>query len=249
MVVVPAGSFNMGSPEKETGHKDYEGPQHKVTIANKLAIGKFSITRGEFAAFVKETDYKTDGGCLVWRGSEFKNQPDRSWRSPGFDQDDRHPTVCVNWDDAKVFTAWLSTKVGKPYRLLTEAEWEYAARGGTTTRYSFGDDEAALFEYAWYFANSGGGTHPVGEKKPNAFGLFDVHSNVAEWCEDTWHSNYRGAPNNGSAWPGGDTSLHVVRGGSWNTVPQYLRVADRGGYAAGLRTYGLGFRVGRTLTP
>ena len=204
MVVVPAGDFMMGSPEKERGRSDEEGPQHRVTIAKPLAIGKFSITRGEFAAFVKETDHKTEEGAMS-SGPEWKHQPDRSWRSPGFDQDDRHPVVCVNWHDAKEYVAWLSKKVGKAYRLLTEAEREYAARAKTATRYSFGDDDAALSEYAWYRPNSGGATHPVGEKKPNAFGLFDMHGNVWAWCEDTWHSNYHGAPNDGSAWKTGGT--------------------------------------------
>jgi formylglycine-generating enzyme required for sulfatase activity len=243
MVVVPAGDFMMGSPENERGRSDEEGPQHRVTIANPLAIGKFSITRGEFAAFVKETDYKTEGGCDVWSGSEWKRQPDRSWRSPSFDQDDRHPVVCVNWHDAKAFAAWLSKKVGKEYRLLTEAEREYAARAKTATRYSFGDDEAALSEYAWYQANSGGATHPVGEKKPNAFGLLDMHGNVWAWCEDTWHSNYRGAPNDGSAWQTGDTPYRVLRGGSWYRPANGLRSAYRITLSPDGRYNDVGFRV------
>ena len=223
----PAGDVMMGSPETERGRSDEEGPQHRVTIANPFAIGKFSITRGEFAAFVKETGYKTEEGCDVLTGSEWKHQPDRSWRSPGFDQDDRHPVVCVNWYDAKAFAAWLSKKVGKAYRLLTEAEREYAARAKTATRYSFGDDAAALSEYAWYEANAGGATHPVGEKKPNAFGLLDMHGNVWAWCEDIWHSSYHGAPNDGSAWLTGDTPFRVVRGGSWYRKADGLRSAFR----------------------
>jgi formylglycine-generating enzyme required for sulfatase activity len=243
-VVVPAGSFTMGSPENEPGRSDDEGPQHKVTIANALVIGRFPITRGEFAAFVKETEYRADAGCSVWSDSDWKLQPDRSWHFPGFEQNDRHPAVCVSWNDAKAFIAWLSAKVGKPYRLLTEAEWEYAARAGTITRYSFGDDEAALSQYAWY---DGGGTYPVGEKKPNGFGLFDVHGNVWTWCEDNWHPGYQGAPNDGSAWQG-DDPYRVQRGGSWVDPPASLRSASRDN--ASPEAYSnVGFRIARTLAP
>jgi formylglycine-generating enzyme required for sulfatase activity len=246
MVVVPAGDLMMGSPETERGRSNEEGPQHPVTIANALAIGKFPITRGEFAAFVKETGHRTEEGCGVLSGSEWKDQPDRSWRSPSFDQDDRHPVVCVNWHDANRFADWLSKKVGKAYRLLTEAEREYAARAGTATRYSFGDDGAWLSEYAWYGANAGGATHPVGEKKPNAFGLFDMHGNVWAWCEDTWHSDYRGAPNDGSAWTG-DTPHRVLRGGSWYRPPNGLRSAFRIKLLPDGRYSDIGFRVARGL--
>ena len=248
MVVVPAGDVMMGSPEQERGRSDEEGPQHRVTIANPFAIGKFSVTRGEFAAFVGETGYNTLGGCDVLSGSEWKHLPDRSWRSPGsFDQNDRHPVVCVNWYDAKAYAAWLSKKVGKEYRLLTEAEREYAARAKTATRYSFGDDAALLSQYAWYEANAGGATHPVDEKKPNAFGLHDMHGNVWSWCEDIWHSSYHGAPNDGSAWQTGDTSFRVVRGGSWYRKADGLRSAFRNTFSPDGRFNDVGFRVARGL--
>ena len=247
MVVVPAGNVMMGSPENERGRSDAEGPQHRVTIASPFAIGKFSITRGEFAAFVKETDYRAEGGCDVWTGSEWRSQPDRSWRSPSFEQDDRHPVVCVNWYDAKAFVAWLSKKVGKAYRLLTEAEREYATRAKTITRYSFGDNEVALSEYAWYQANAGGTTHPVGEKKPNAFGLFDMHGNAWAWCEDIWHSSYLGAPNDGSAWLTGYPPYRVLRGGSWYRNPNGLRSAFRVYFSPDGRYNDTGFRVARGL--
>jgi formylglycine-generating enzyme required for sulfatase activity len=157
--------------------------------------------------------------------------------------------VCINWHDAKAFAAWLSKKVGKTYRLLTEAEREYAARAKTATRYSFGDDEARLSQYAWYQANSGGATHPVGEKKPNAFGLFDMHGNVWAWCEDTWHSSYHGAPNDGSAWQTGDTALRVLRGGSWYRNANGLRSAFRIKLSPDGRYSDVGFRVARGLLP
>jgi formylglycine-generating enzyme required for sulfatase activity len=247
MVVVAAGEVMMGSPEEERGRSDEEGPQHRITIPNALAIGKFPITRGEFAAFVRETDYRAEGGCAVWTGSGWRLQPDRSWRSPRFEQDDRHPVVCLNWHDAKAFAAWLSKKVGKTYRLLTEAEREYATRANTATRYSFGNDEAWLSEYAWYDANAGGATHPVGEKKPNAFGLFDMHGNAWAWCEDIWHSSYQGAPDDGSAWLTNDTPYRVVRGGSWYRPANGLRSAFRIWLRPDDRYNDTGFRVARGL--
>jgi formylglycine-generating enzyme required for sulfatase activity len=249
MVVVPAGKFMMGSPEQEKGRSNDEGPHHNVNFVAPFAIGKFSVTRGEFAAFVSDTSHKIDARCFASTMSEWwKDQPDRTWRSPGFDQDDRHPVVCISWNDAKAFIDWLSAKTGKPYRFLTEAETEYAMRAGTTTRYSFGDDEVALPQYAWYNANSGSRTHPVGEKKPNGFGLFDVHGNAWTWCQDGWHPNYQGAPTDGSAWAGGDRFRHVQRGGAWNDIPGMLRSAFRVGAQPEARNY-VGFRVVRTLAP
>jgi formylglycine-generating enzyme required for sulfatase activity len=247
MVVIPAGAFMMGSPETETGRGHEEGPQHRVTIANPLAVGKFSITRGEFAAFVKETNYETEGGCDTRTGSGWRHQPGGSWRSPGFDQDDQHPVVCVNWHDANEFADWLSKKVGKTYRLLTEAEREYAARANTATPYSFEGDAKALSEYAWYQANSGGATRPVGKKRPNAFGLFDMHGNVWAWCEDNWHSSYRGAPDDGSAWLTDGAPDRVVRGGSWWRDPARLRSAFRAAFPPDGRYNDTGFRVARGL--
>jgi formylglycine-generating enzyme required for sulfatase activity len=123
--------------------------------------------------------------------------------------------IDVNWDNARSYVAWLSRMTGKPYRLLSEAEYEYAARAGTTTTYSFGDDSAMLGDYAWFLDNSGHRAHPVGEKKPNAFGLYDMHGNVEQWVEDCWHESYYGAPREGSAWTSGDCTVRVVRGGTW----------------------------------
>jgi eukaryotic-like serine/threonine-protein kinase len=158
--------------------------------------------------------------------------------------------IYVNWDDAKRYVAWLSKLTCKSYRLLTEAEWEYAARAGTTKIYSFGDDEAALGEYAWYGGNSKTQAHPVGEKKPNAFGLYDMHGNVWEWVDDPWHENYAGAPSDGSAWiEGGDTRFRILRGGSWNMGPGLLTSTFRNHILskAVTRLSFYGFRVARTL--
>jgi len=159
----------------------------------------------------------------------------------------RLPVINVNWDDAQSYVAWLSKLTGKPYRLLSEAEWEYAARAGSTTHYSFGDDEAELEQYAWYSANSINRVHPVGLKAPNAFGVFDMHGNVWEWVEDCYHDDYEGAPVDGGAWTAGSCGTRVVRGGSWNNSPALLRAAKRLGATTVDRNYILVFRVGRAL--
>jgi formylglycine-generating enzyme required for sulfatase activity len=132
---------------------------------------------------------------------------------------------------------------GEHYRLPTEAEWEYAARAGTTTEYSFGDDESLLGDYAWYGKNSGGHVHIVGQKKPNPYGLYDMHGNVWEWCADSWHENYKGAPTDGQVWNGGDESRRVLRGGSWYRLPRNARTADRDRCASDERVDLYGFRV------
>jgi formylglycine-generating enzyme required for sulfatase activity len=248
MVVLPAGAFMMGSSVAERGRSAEEGPQHQVTIARPFAVGKFPVTHREFAIFVQETGYQLQGGCDVWSGSQWRNQPDRSWRSPGpLGSYDRHPVVCVNWHDAKAFVAWLSNKVGRSYRLLTEAEREYAARGQTATRYSFGDDETRLSDYAWYQANAGGMTHPVGEKRPNTFGLFDIHGNAWAWCEDIWRSSYDYAPSDGSASLIPGSTFRVLRGGSWYRNADGLRSAFRIGLSPDGRYSDVGFRVARGL--
>jgi formylglycine-generating enzyme required for sulfatase activity len=230
MVVVPAGDFMMGSPSDERGRNDNEGPVHKVTIAKPFAVGKFELTFDELDS------------CAA-HGDCDPNVSDSSWGRG------RRPAINVSWDDARRYVAWLSRITGQPYRLLTEAEWEYAARAGTTTRYSFGDHEAALSQHAWYSANSDGKTHPVGEKEPNAFGLYDMHGNVWEWVQDCYQYKYDKAPTDGSADTSNDCNFRAIRGGSWDYNAPGLRAAVRHETAgAAFRDYGLGFRVGRTLT-
>jgi formylglycine-generating enzyme required for sulfatase activity len=229
MVVVPARKFMMGSPESEKDRNDNEGRQHEVAIAKPFAVSRFELTFDQWDACVE------DAGCArlgsVWgRGKQ--------------------PAINVSWDEARQYVKWLSMLTGQDYRLLSEAEWEYAARAGTTTPWSSGDDEAALDDYAWSHKNSDNRTHPVGQKKPNAFGLHDMHGNVWEWVEDCYHLNYNGAPADGKPWTeGADCSVRVVRGGSWYYYPQLLRSAIRLRFSTDLRLFILGFRVGRTLTP
>jgi formylglycine-generating enzyme required for sulfatase activity/uncharacterized caspase-like protein len=254
MVVVPPGSFTMGSPDAENGRVWYnESPQHTVMIAHAFAVGKYHITVDQFADFVKETGHGVEPQCLIFVDNKVEDPGPgaRSFRSPGFSQTGSHPAVCLNWDDAKAYVAWLSRKTGKSYRLLTEAEWEYAARAGSTTAYWWGDDigkgNANCNGCGSQWDNKQ--TSPVDAFKANAFGLNDMHGNVVQWMEDCWHENYQSAPTDGSAWGGGDCSLRVTRGGSWVDKPGDLRAASRFGPPK-TRTYNdQGFRVARTLTP
>jgi formylglycine-generating enzyme required for sulfatase activity len=237
MVVVPAGSFMMGSPESEEGRFDWEGPRHRVRIPAPFAVGRFEVTFSEWDACV------SDGGCGGYRPK------DRGWGR------DRRPVIYVNWDDAKHYVSWLSKKTGHGYRLLSEAEWEYVARAGTTTRYHWGDD------YRSDRVADGGKTEPVGRYASNRFGLHDVHGNVSEWVEDCWHDSYAGAPADGRPWVSGNCVERVARSGFWMAIgtssdgvipvwrnhPEDLRAAARSRYRAEARDNGVGFRVARTL--
>ncbi len=256
MVVVPAGRFEMGSPSSEEGRDDDEGPQHRVTIGAKFAVGVHEVTRGEFARFVSATGRSTGDSCRTYEDGEWETRSGLSWRSPGFSQSDTHPVVCVSWDDAKAYASWLSRETGEEYRLLSEAEWEYVARAGTTTRFWWGNDIGRNR------ANCGSSceddharTAPVGSFGANGFGLHDVHGNVWEWVEDCWHDDYTSAPRDGRAWlgnNGGDCSRRVLRGGSWDYRPEDLRSAFRSRNVTGKRDNGDGFRLlrsVRTFTP
>ncbi len=263
MVVVPAGEFMMGSPEdepeRESWGKGTESPQHNVRIVRPFAAGRLAVTRGQFAAFVNNTQHKTEGGAYIWKGDKWEHDPNGSWRNPGFAQDDTHPVVCVNWHDAKAYAAWLSNQTNHDYRLLTEAEWEYACRAGTGGPFWWGSSiTTAQANYDGNYVYKGGGgkgewrksTVPAGHFAANPWGLYNVHGNAWEWCEDVWHDTYNGAPADGSAWlQGGDAATRVLRGGSWNSNPRYLRSAFRVRITPENRDWNLGLRVARTLTP
>jgi formylglycine-generating enzyme required for sulfatase activity len=232
MIVVPAGEFIMGSADDE-GTYD-ERPQHKVTIKSSFTVSVAPITRGEFAAFIRDTKYKIDGHSAS------------PWRHPGFKQEHDHPVVCVNWNDAHAYAGWLRERSGgKGYRLLSEAEWEYCCRAGTTSAYSTGE---GISTAQANFGRNSEGTTPVSRFPPNPWGLRDMHGNVWEWCEDNWHKDYNGnPPTDGSVWWGGDTSSRVVRGGSWDYDPLDLRTANRNWFPPDNRLNYVGFRVARTL--
>jgi formylglycine-generating enzyme required for sulfatase activity len=259
MVVVPAGSFAMGSPTDEPERepqvkKGAESPQHQVVIARPFAIGRFSVTRAEFSTFVNETGHKTDG-CNFWVGAERKLQSDGSWKAPGFEQEDRHPGVCVNWNDVTAYATWISNKTGKTYRLLSEAEREYATRAGTTAPFWWGNSlSTAQANYDGTYTYAGGAkgenrqrTLPVDSFKPNPWGLYQVHGNAYDWVEDCWQDSYQDAVADGSARTANDCTYHVLRGGAWHSYPRSLRAANRITYAATHREHGNGFRVARTL--
>jgi formylglycine-generating enzyme required for sulfatase activity len=270
MVAIPAGRFAMGiSPGEEEREvladrfHDRSQPQHAVEV-QRFSAGKFEVTRGQYRAFAEATGAGSDG-CFVWTGTEFEKDATKDWRNPGYAQSDAHPVACVSWNDASAYARWLSGKTGPHYRLLTEAEWEYAARAGTTTTRFWGDAADMSCDYAngadrsvraqvpgagsWAIANCNDRyayTAPVGSYRPNAFGLYDMLGNLEEWTEDCWNANYTGAPADGSAWASGDCSLRAVRGGSWDDAPVGLRAAYRVGSPTVIRVYRRGFRVART---
>ena len=233
MVVVPAGSFMMGSAPGEESRGSDEGPVHRVTIAKPFAVGKYEVTFAEWDA------------CVVAGGCGGHRPGDRGWGRG------RRPVINVNWDDAKAYVRWLSDKTGKQYRLPSESEWEYAARAGTTTRYNWGHDigrnRANCDGCGSRWDNEQ--TAPAGSFSANPFGLHDMHGNVWEWVEDCWNERYVGAPSDGSAWTDGNCSRRVLRGGSWDFIPRVLRSAYRNRNRAGYRYFIFGFRVARTLTP
>ena len=259
LVVVPLGSFMMGSPAGEESRNDREGPQHRVTIAEPFAVGVHEVTRGEFARFVRETNRSTGNSCRVWDSNEgtWVKRSGLNWRNPGFEQTDGHPVVCVNWDDAQSYVGWLSRETGEGYRLLSESEWEYVARAGTTGPFHTGatiSPAQANYDGDYTYGSGRKGVYrertvSVGSFSPNAFGLHDVHGNALEWVQDCWNKKYDGAPRDGGAWERGDCSWRVARGGSWSGTPWLLRSANRYRLTTGIRNYFLGFRIARTLAP
>jgi formylglycine-generating enzyme required for sulfatase activity len=229
MVVIPAGTFTMGSPPEEEGRYDDEGPQREVRV-ERFALGRNEVTFAQYDACVDA------GGCA--------ERPD----DEGWGRGER-PVINVSWQDAQAYVDWLGEATGELYRLPSEAEWEYAARAGTTTRFAFGDE---LSSSEANFARNIGRTWEVGAGPANDWGLFDVHGNVWEWVEDCWNGSYDGASfetspllqNNGGA-----CTRRVVRGGSWDNLPRYLRSAYRNRNGTDFWYYTFGFRVARTLTP
>jgi formylglycine-generating enzyme required for sulfatase activity len=285
MVVPPMGEFLMGSAPAEisalsaeqpdlTETLKWEAPQREIVMSRPFAIGRSHVTRSEFKAFVDATRYHVDGGCYTYDGSLWTLDDSRSWLSPGFEQTDRHPVVCVSWYDASAYVQWLSKHTGRTYRLLSEAEMEYATRATSSEannlsrlqpRYFFGDDvgslciygngasQTAAAKFGWQpqqVAPCRDGyvfTAPVASFASNPWGLYDVHGNVWTWTADCWNKDHTRANADGTARTSGDCGQRVVRGGSWSNRPSDLRVGARDHNATTDRTSNLGFRLARAL--
>jgi formylglycine-generating enzyme required for sulfatase activity/tRNA A-37 threonylcarbamoyl transferase component Bud32 len=256
MVWLPAGSFVMGTEPAETTREGvpdsiakWERPRHPVNVRSIFAIGRYHVTRGEYGRFAAAGGRSSEGGCHIGTGSKVELDSRKSWRDPGFPQSDNDPVVCVSWQDAKAYAAWLSQTTGKSYRLPTEAEWEYAARARTTTARYWGDVVGAGN------ANCDGcgskwdnrSSSPVGSFPANAFDLYDMLGNAWQWTEDCWNASYANAPSDSSiSLAAGDCGLRVLRGGSWSRLPRIVRAGFRGRSDAAGRDSDFGFRVART---
>lgn len=269
MIVVPPGKFAMGSPPDEAGRGDDEGPQQEVRIEHAFAVGRYEVTRRQYEAFLRDTGYPVSGECVTDRRKpgQWAPDPQTNFNDPGFEQAADHPAACVSWNDAKAYIGWLNQKTAGGYRLLTEAEWEYAARAGTSTAYPWGisiDDGCAhmngfdrvilkrkgdLYKGEPVpFAECSDGylnTAPVGSFRPNAFGLHDMIGNLAEWVEDCSTQSY--ASSEAGDAQTSDCSKRMVRGGSWGTQPRQLRSAERIRYLPSDVDDSIGIRVAKSL--
>ena len=267
LVTLPAGRFVMGAAPDEEALEQLAGefrgrsaPRRDLEVA-RFSIGRFEVTRGEFRAFVAATGHLSEV-CFVWEGGGHRLLAKRSWRDPGFAQDDRHPATCISWEDAEAYTRWLSKLSGRRYRLPSEAEWEYAARAGTTSHRYWGNTMVEACRYSnsadlstrrevpeaadWATSDCSDGhayTAPVGRFAANAFGLHDMLGNVAEWTADCWSPDYRGAPATAASRGEGDCYLRAVRGGAWDEASAGIRAAYRVGSPVTVRVYARGFRV------
>jgi formylglycine-generating enzyme required for sulfatase activity len=271
MIPVARGSFVMGPAPGEEDREQVEaderqkGPLQRRVSINDFALGKYPVTRGEFAAFVAATGYNAGNSCVILQGGKLQPVQGRSWQNPLFHQTDRHPVVCVNVTDAQAYAAWLAKQTGKPYRLPSEAEWEYAARAGTTTTRYWGNDrtDACRHQNVPDFSMAAGLNFPrdnnifhcvdkniftsaVDDFPPNPWGFHDMLGNVYQRLSDCWHPTYDGAPADGRSWDeGGDCSQRVVRGGAWWGAAAGMRAASRARGETTRYTIFSGFRVAR----
>jgi formylglycine-generating enzyme required for sulfatase activity len=274
MIAVSPGAFRMGALQDEHDREQsperypaWESPVRTVRVDRPFAVGITEVTRAQFEAFATATGTAITG-CDIAKGDAWEQRADKSWRDPGFAQDATHPVVCVNWHDAQAYVAWLRTKTGKPYRLLTEAEWEYVARAGTQAARFWGDGRDGACTYAnvpdqshaqatqtttatFDCSDGYAFTSPVQSFRPNGFGLFDTLGNVWEWVEDCFHDSYSGAADTAvSRQSDASCQYHSARGGSWNPrLLTQIRSAARGRVTTSLRNSNLGLRVALDLAP
>jgi len=256
LVLVMPGTFQMGSscPPEESAHywggepPQYvaEYPRREVGISKPFYLGRAEVTVQAFRLFVRDTGYVTDaeriGQAVGIRDGSSGYHMGIHWRDTGYKQTARHPAACISWKDAQAFCRWSG------FRLPSEAEWEYGCRAGSNTFFSFGNETNEMGTYVWYGRNAGDVAHPVAGKKPNAWGLYDMHGNLLEWCDDLWHGTYHHAPGDETVWTlGGVQGTRVLRGGGWGSAPGMCRSAFRIRGPENLAVTGNGFRVARDL--
>lgn len=265
LVLIAPGSLTVATPESVAGLTGHGEPRRTLAIPSAIGMGKYEVTRAQFAHFVRESGHAVSGGCFVWSDGKYVQNASRDWRHPGFAQTDKDPVVCVNWNDAKAYTEWLTKQTGKRYRLPTEAEWEYAARAGSQRPQPWGKKASAACRYAnvadasakrkvpgtasWTFHTCNDKhayTAPVGSYRPNAYGLYDMMGNVWEWTEECWKEEGPNAASNGRGGPGAECGERVLRGGSWVDSPAFVRYDFRFRIGAGDHDCYIGFRVART---
>lgn len=263
LVVIPPGSFMRGADEADPAADISEYPRHKVEISKPFAMASVAVTVAEFAAFADATGYEPAPGCFAFTDDGWQIDEAASWRAPGYPQEPSHPVVCVSWHDANAYAAWMTGKTGKPYRLPSEAEWEYAARGGTSAGMNFwGDDDSLTCDYANVNDLTAKNkvakvaepcddgfmyTSPVGSFKPNPFGLYDVVGNAWVWLADCWLGDYRLGPRDGRPNTAQNCGLRVLRGGSWTDTPGPVRIGARESRLPDERLSIAGFRLARDI--
>ncbi|MBX3488190.1 formylglycine-generating enzyme family protein [Parvibaculum sp.] len=262
LIVLPPGSFMRGADETDPAADISEHPRHEVQISKPFAMATVAVTVAEFTVFADATGHEPPGGCYTLTDDGWRVDETASWRNPGFPQDPSHPVVCVSWHDATAYAAWMTERTGKPYRLPSEAEWEYAARGGTTGMNFWGDDDSLTCDYASVNDITAKNkvakvaepcddgfmyTSPVGSFRPNPFGLYDVVGNAWVWLADCWLGDYRLGPRDGSPNAAENCGIRVLRGGSWTDTPGPVRIGARESRVPGERLSIAGFRLVRDL--
>jgi formylglycine-generating enzyme required for sulfatase activity len=265
MVAIGGGQLLMGAPADDITKGIYtadQGPQRLVSVA-PFAIGQYEVTKAQYTAFLSASDHQAPKGCRVWADGTSTTSDSHSFTDPGYEQEETHPAVCVSWNDAKAYVDWLSRETGESYRLLSEAEWEFAARAGSNARFFFGEDVTDICRYDnigdatalsrwpnWETASCSDGrlfTSPVGTYEANGFGLYDLYGNAREWVQDCWFNNFKNAPETAKARDRDGCERRAIRGGSWDSKPSLVGSTWRWSLPAEHRDFLYGFRVARDL--
>ena len=264
MIIIPPGNFVMGF-DGGVNDERYEGPPHEVKISYMFAMGKYEVTNSQFKKFIDSTGYKPGTNCRMWTGKTVELVKGLDWTDPGYKRPigDNEPVACVSWYDAKAYVEWLSNVTNKSYRLPSEAEWEYVARGGTDTMWSWGDDPNAGCEMANYYDETAAGIRPwkpvecndghrivanVGQLRPNIFGVYDIIGNVWEWAEDCYQVPYKNQASDGAPFQvKGKCEKRVVRGGAWHSRATWQKPSFRGRDTEDFVTQVFGIRVVRDI--